>query len=96
MLSVIKQNGVRLGPAHAIDALTFWCAGYRNVTASYGVEGFTPDHLAAFKKYNTRRVLIAHDRDDAGEQASERLAEKLISEGIDCYRIQFPKGMDTL
>jgi DNA primase len=25
-----------------IDALTFWCAGYRNVTASYGIEGFTP------------------------------------------------------
>ena len=32
-----------------IDALTFWCAGYRNVTASYGIEGFTADHLAAFK-----------------------------------------------
>ena len=28
-----------------IDALTFWCAGYRNVTASYGIEGFTKDHL---------------------------------------------------
>ena len=28
-----------------IDALTFWCAGYRNVTASYGIEGFTADHL---------------------------------------------------
>jgi DNA primase len=24
-----------------IDALTFWVAGYRNVTASYGVNGFT-------------------------------------------------------
>ncbi len=24
-----------------IDALTFWCAGYRNVIASYGVNGFT-------------------------------------------------------
>ena len=24
-----------------IDALSFWCAGYRYVTASYGVEGFT-------------------------------------------------------
>ena len=32
-----------------IDALTFWCAGYRNVTASYGIEGFTADHLAAFQ-----------------------------------------------
>ena len=78
-----------------IDALTFWCAGYRNVTASYGVEGFTADHLAAFKQYGTERVLIAYDRDDAGERAAERLSEKLLSEGIDCYRIQFPKGMDA-
>ena len=27
-----------------IDALTFWCAGYRNVTTSYGVNGFTDEH----------------------------------------------------
>src|SRR2546422_5689936 len=41
-----------------IDALTFWCAGYRNVTASYGTSGFTDDHLAAFKQYRSeeRRV----------------------------------------
>ena len=31
-----------------IDAMTFWCAGYRNVTASYGIEGFTADHLTSF------------------------------------------------
>ena len=29
-----------------IDALTFWCAGFRNVTASYGVNGFTDDHAS--------------------------------------------------
>ena len=78
-----------------IDALTFWCAGFRNVTASYGIEGFTADHLAAFKQYSIERVLIAYDRDDAGENAAAKLADKLIAEGIDCYRIQFPKGMDA-
>jgi hypothetical protein len=78
-----------------IDALTFWCAGYRNVTASYGTEGFTADHLKAFKEHGTERVLIAYDRDEAGEKAAASLAAKLTSEGIDCYRIQFPKGMDA-
>jgi len=78
-----------------IDALTFWCAGFRNVTSSYGVEGFTDDHLAAFKRYGTERVLIAYDRDEAGERAAEKLADKLIAEGIECWRIQFPKGMDA-
>jgi DNA primase catalytic core len=78
-----------------IDALSFWCAGFKNVTASYGIEGFTSDHLKAFKEYNTERVLIAYDRDAAGEAASEKLAKQLIAEGIDCYRIHFPKGMDA-
>jgi CHC2-type zinc finger protein/Toprim domain-containing protein/DNA primase-like protein len=78
-----------------IDALTFWCAGYRNVTASYGVEGFTADHLAAFKEHSTERVLIAYDRDEAGERAAEKLAVQLNAAGLDAYRIQFPKGMDA-
>lgn len=78
-----------------IDALTFWSAGYRNVTCSYGTEGFTADHLDAFKEHGTERVLIAYDRDAAGENAATSLAAKLIKEGIDCYCIQFPKGMDA-
>jgi hypothetical protein len=78
-----------------IDALSFWCAGYRNVTASYGVEGFTQDHLAAFEAHGTERVLLAYDRDAAGDAAAEKLAKRLLEHGIDCYRIQFPKGMDA-
>jgi DNA primase catalytic core len=78
-----------------IDALTFWCADYRNVTASYGVNGFTEDHRQAFKKHGIRKVLIAYDRDEAGEKAAHELAAELIALGIDCYRVLFPKGMDA-
>ena len=78
-----------------IDALTFWCAGYRNVTAAYGVEGVTEDHLQAFARYGTERVLIAYDRDEAGERATAKLTERLTAAGIACYRIQFPHGMDA-
>jgi len=78
-----------------LDALTFWCAGFRNVTAAYGVEGFTHDHLAAFKSYGTEHVLIAYDRDEAGDRAAESLAKRLTAEGIGCSRVQFPKGMDA-
>ncbi len=78
-----------------IDALTFWCAGYRNVTTAYGIEGFTEEHVAAFKRYGTQRVLIAYDRDDAGERGAGKVAEWLMAEGIECFRIQFPKGMDA-
>ena len=78
-----------------IDALTFWCADYRNVTASYGVNGFTEDHRQAFKKHGIKKVLIAYDRDEAGEKAAIELGNELISMGIDCYRVLFPKGMDA-
>ena len=78
-----------------IDALTFWCAGYRNVTSSYGIEGFTKEHLSAFKQHNIERVLIAYDRDEAGNKAAEKLAKKLIKANIDCYRLLFPKGSDA-
>jgi energy-coupling factor transporter ATP-binding protein EcfA2 len=78
-----------------IDALTFWCAGFRNVTSSYGIEGFTPDILAALKRHEVQRVLIAYDADDAGNAAAEKLAVTLIGEGFGCYRIRFPKGMDA-
>ncbi|MGQ0710969.1 MAG: CHC2 zinc finger domain-containing protein [Rhodoferax sp.] len=78
-----------------IDALTFWCAGYRNVTCAYGVEGFTDELLAAFKAHGVQRVLIAYDRDEAGERAAAKLAPVLIAEGMECFRIQFPKGMDA-
>ena len=78
-----------------IDAMTFWCAGYRNVTAAYGIEGFTDTHLAAFKQYGVKRVLIAYDRDEPGERAALKLADKLMACGMECWRIQFPKGMDA-
>ena len=78
-----------------LDALTFWCAGFRNVTATYGIEGFTEEHVQAFKRHGTQRVLIAYDRDEAGERGAAKVAERLIAEGIECLRVQLPKGMDA-
>jgi DNA primase len=78
-----------------MDALTFWCAGYRNVTTAYGVEGFTDELMAAFKVHGTERVLIAYDRDEAGERAAQKLAPLLQAAGIEVWRIEFPKGMDA-
>jgi hypothetical protein len=78
-----------------IDALTFWCHGMRNVTAAYGIEGFTADHLAAFKKHSVEQVLIAFDRDEAGDRGAEKVAKILVDNGMSCYRVQFPRGMDA-
>ncbi len=78
-----------------IDAMTFWCAGHRNVIAAFGVNGFTQDHWQALKHHGTRRVLIAYDRDDAGNAAADKLATELLEAGIETWRVLFPKGMDA-
>ncbi len=78
-----------------IDALTFWCHGLRNVTSAYGIEGFTDDHLTVFARSNIKRVLIAYDRDAAGDKAAVQLAVRLVAAGMDAYRVQFPSGEDV-
>jgi len=78
-----------------IDALTFWCASYRNVTTSYGVNGFNDSHREAFQKHGTKRIYIAYDRDEAGEKAAAKHADELMSMGIECFRVRFPPGQDA-
>ncbi|QBR00410.1 CHC2 zinc finger domain-containing protein [Paraburkholderia pallida] len=78
-----------------IDAMTFWCAGHRNVIAAYGVNGFTQDHWAALKHHGTRAVWIAYDRDDAGNAAAEKLGTELREAGIETWRVLLPKGLDV-
>ena len=78
-----------------LDAMSFWCAGYRNVTTSYGTNGFTEAHREAFRHHGVKRVLIAYDRDAAGDKAAEAHAELLMADGMEVFRVLFPKGMDA-
>jgi DNA primase len=78
-----------------IDALTFFCCGFRSVTASYGTAGFTTDHTQAFARRQVTRVLLAYDHDAAGDKAATTLAADLMASGIECFRILFPFGTDA-
>jgi DNA primase len=94
-LDAVKSSKEVILCESIIDAATFWCAGIRNVTCSYGVGGFTDDHVAAFEQHGVERVMIAYDRDEAGDKAAEALAKKLNALGIETARVLFPKGMDA-
>ena len=78
-----------------IDALSFWCAGFRNVTCIYGTEGFTDELWQALLDAKAQRVYLAYDRDAAGERAAARDSERLLGVGIECLRVKFPSGMDA-
>ncbi|HAM4847447.1 TPA: toprim domain-containing protein, partial [Escherichia coli] len=78
-----------------IDAMSFWVAGFRNVTAAYGVNGFTDEMDQAFRKHGVRQVLIAYDNDPAGNEAAVKQASSLAADGIVTFRVLFPAGMDA-
>jgi len=78
-----------------IDACSLWVHGHRNVVAAYGVNGVIEDHFRAFAEAGIERVLIAFDRDDAGDKAAEALAPRLAEAGLDVARVLFPRGMDV-
>ncbi|MDE8744541.1 CHC2 zinc finger domain-containing protein [Pectobacterium polaris] len=78
-----------------IDAMSFWVAGYRNVTAAYGVNGFTDEMRKAFICHGVKQVLIAFDNDAAGDEGAEKLASSLVADGITPFRVVFPAGMDA-
>ena len=78
-----------------IDALSFVSAGYTNTIAAYGTNGFTEQLHEAVLDAGITRLLIAYDRDDAGDKAAEALAERLAGEGITSFRVLFPHHMDA-
>jgi len=94
--SALKGSGGLIILCEAIiDALTLWCAGFRNVSSAYGANGFSDEHLEAFRRHGVEHVLIAYDRDEAGDAGAVRVAERLNGAGIGAYRVHFPKGMDA-
>jgi DNA primase len=92
----IVEDGEVIVCESLIDALSFWSAGITNVTAAYGVEGFTPDHWALFEQRSVRRVVLAFDADPAGDKAAVKLSALLIERlGCEVFRVEFPPGTDA-
>ncbi len=58
-----------------IDALTFWRYGLRHVTAAFGADGCTKELHTALTEAGVGRVLIAFDRDEAGDRGADALCK---------------------
>ncbi|MCP5006433.1 MAG: toprim domain-containing protein [Planctomycetes bacterium] len=91
---LIEPNKVVILCEALIDAMTLWRHGFVNVTTSYGVNGFTDEHLALFQRLKITTILVAYDNDKAGNNAALKLAEKLLPLGFGLYRVEVPKSMD--
>ena len=78
-----------------LDALTFWCAGFRNVTCTFGANGINEDLWALLHDKRPRWIVMAQDNDKAGNEAVEKLAPRLAELGIGVKRLALPPGVDV-
>ena len=75
-----------------LDALAFWSAGFRSVTALLGSEPHA-DLVAALQL--ARTVLLAFRGGAEGDQRAAALAETLAPVGLAPFQIPFPDGADA-
>lgn len=78
-----------------IDALTLYRIGFKAVTSSFGVEGFTDEMFNFFKAISIEVVFIIYDGDEAGERGSRKVAQRLIQSGINCFQVLLPQEQDV-
>jgi DNA primase catalytic core len=78
-----------------LDALTFWCAGFRNVTCSFGAGSVNEDLWALLHDVRPRWLVCAQDNDPAGNDAVAKLAPRLAELGIGVKRVQLPAAVDV-
>ncbi len=78
-----------------IDALTLWSHGWRSVTASYGVNGWTAEHAALVAERRPGRVVVCYDADTAGNAQTAALAKELAAQGVAVWRAALPDGKDV-
>lgn len=79
----------------AFDALSLYAIGVMNVIPCYGTGGFSDDHSAALRSGKARKVFIAFDNDQAGEDGAKRLAQQLTGlvsdkSACECHRVHIP------
>lgn len=75
-----------------LDVIVPFQAGVKGLVATLGT-ALTKEHLKILRRYADKVVLV-FDSDAAGQKASERGLDLLLSENVDIFIAQLPPGMD--
>lgn len=88
----IKKQGYALIVEGYLDFIIPYQSGARNIIATLGT-ALTIDQVKLLKRF-TGTVIMVYDPDEAGEAASLRNMDMFISEGVNVYIAELPKGFD--
>jgi DNA primase catalytic core len=79
-----------------IDALSLCQVGLKETISLYGTNGLTQGHIELFQKYRTGEIYLCLDNDEAGKDATLKIAERLAGLGIKSYQLGLPEGIKDL
>ena len=79
-----------------LDALAFYQAGFPNVMAIDGTQGFNQPLLEHLKREQVGELVLCLDGDQAGQTAAAELSARLQAEGFSVRSIELPEGQDPL
>ncbi|MCX5665990.1 MAG: DNA primase [Candidatus Omnitrophica bacterium] len=88
----IKKAGYALVVEGYLDFIIPYQAGIRNIVATLGT-ALTIDQVKLLKRF-AGTVIMVYDPDEAGESASLRNMDLFLSEGVNVYIAELPKGFD--
>ncbi|MCX5677724.1 MAG: DNA primase [Candidatus Omnitrophica bacterium] len=88
----IKKKGHALIVEGYLDYLVPYQAGIQNIIATLGT-ALTVDQAKLLKRF-AKTVVLVYDSDEAGESASMRGLDIFVSEDMNVYIAELPKGLD--
>jgi len=85
----------RLFIANAIlDGMVLWQAGFKNVIAIHGTNGWTANHIHLIKESGVTEVILCLGNEDSGGMVAQQLIPELLSGPIkSVHVIQWPEGI---
>ena len=79
-----------------LDGMSLWQAGFKNVVAICGTNGWNGDHDQMLKDHGTLELFLCLDNDEAGRKAAQQLRERLLSGGQRVkavHVVRWPEGV---
>ena len=77
-----------------LDGMALWQAGFKNVIAIYGTNGWTQDHDQLLKDNGTTELFLCLDNDEAGRTGHRTAKEKSVPALVKAVHVvQWPEGV---
>jgi len=77
-----------------LDGMSLWRAGFKNVIALYGANGWTDDHEKLLRANGVTEIYLCLDNDKAGEEAAARLEKEILPPLVKkIHVVKWPEGV---